>query len=111
MTSPSYDLLAQITSGHSVPPSHLRRAAFVMAFPDSVLIVDDDPAILVALSDMLMYRLRDVRVTTRGSAITGLEALRNTNYRVLIADLRMPEMDGLTLLRHVHQVREHTPVI
>jgi DNA-binding NtrC family response regulator len=56
-----------------------------MACPDSVLIVDDDPAILVALSDMLMYRLRDVRVTTRESAITGLEALRNTNYRVLIA--------------------------
>ena len=51
-----------------------------MAFPDSVLIVDDDPAILVALSDMLAYRLRDVRVTTRESAITGLEALRNTNY-------------------------------
>ena len=82
-----------------------------MAFPDSVLIVDDDPAILVALSDMLAYRLRDVRVTTRESAITGLEALRNTNYRVLIADLRMPEMDGLTLLRKVHQVREHTPVV
>ena len=60
---------------------------------------------------MLMYRLPDVRVTTRESAITGLEALRNTTYRVLIADLRMPEMDGLTLLRQVHQVREHTPVV
>jgi two-component system nitrogen regulation response regulator NtrX len=82
-----------------------------MAFPDSVLIVDDDPAILVALTDMLTYRLRDVRVTTRESAIAGLEALRNTNYRVMIADLRMPEMDGLTLLRHVHQAREHTPVV
>jgi DNA-binding NtrC family response regulator len=82
-----------------------------MAFPNSVLIVDDDPAILIALSDMLTYRLRHARVTTRDSAITGLEALRNTNYRVLITDLRMREMDGLTLLRHVHQVRAHTPVV
>jgi DNA-binding NtrC family response regulator len=55
--------------------------------------------------------LRHARVTTRDSAITGLEALRSTNYRVLITDLRMPEMDGLTLLRHVHQVRAHTPVV
>jgi DNA-binding NtrC family response regulator len=82
-----------------------------MAYPDSVLVVDDDPDLLVALTDMLTYRLRDVRVTTRESAITGLEALRNTNYRVMIADLRMPEMDGLTLLRHVHQVRAYTPVV
>jgi DNA-binding NtrC family response regulator len=82
-----------------------------MPFCASVLIVDDDPALLVALSDMLTYRLPDVRVTTRESAITGLEAVRNTNYRVMIADLRMPEMDGLTLLRHVHQVREHTRVV
>jgi DNA-binding NtrC family response regulator len=82
-----------------------------MAFPDSVLVVDDDPAILIALSDMLTYRLRHVRVTTRQSAITGLQALRSTNYRVLITDLRMPEMDALTLLGHVRQVREHTPVV
>jgi DNA-binding NtrC family response regulator len=82
-----------------------------MASCDSVLIVDDDPDTLVALSDMLTYRLQDVRVTTRQSAITGLEALRNTRYRVLIADLRMPEMDGLTLLRHVHQVHAYTPVV
>ena len=82
-----------------------------MASCDSVLIVDDDPDTLVALSDMLTYRLHDVRVTTRQSGITGLEALRNTRYRVLIADLRMPEMDGLTLLRHVHHVRAYTPVV
>jgi DNA-binding NtrC family response regulator len=82
-----------------------------VAYPDSVLVVDDDPDLLVGLSDMLTYHLRNVRVTTRESAITGLDALRNTNYRVMIADLRMPEMDGLTLLRHVHQVREHTPVV
>jgi DNA-binding NtrC family response regulator len=82
-----------------------------MAFPDSVLVVDDDPDLLVALTDMLTYRLQGVRVTTRQSAITGLDALRNTRYRVLIADLRMPEMDGLTLLRHVHQVRAYTPVV
>lgn len=82
-----------------------------MAFPDSVLVMDDDPDLLVALSDMLTYRLQDVRVTTRQSAIRGLEALRNTRYRVLITDLRMPEMDGLTLLRHVHHLRAHTPVV
>lgn len=77
----------------------------------SVLLVDDDPATLIALPDVLTARLQDVSVTTCESAMTGLEALRDTNYRVVVADLRMPEMDGLTLLRNIRQIREHTPVV
>ena len=82
-----------------------------MASCASLLIVDDDPATLIALPDLLTARLQDVMVDTCVSAMTGLERLRHTNYRVVVADLRMPQMDGLTLLRAVHQLREHTPVV
>jgi DNA-binding NtrC family response regulator len=101
------DFLAQITFG----PDCFKIGGVAMASPASVLIVDDDPATLIALPDMLTARLPDVSVDTCESAITGLQALRDTNYCVVIADLRMPEMDGLTLLRKVRQLREHTPVV
>ena len=64
-----------------------------MASRGSVLIVDDDPATLVALPDMLTTRLPDVSVATCESASMGLKALRDADYRVVIAELRMPEMD------------------
>ena len=111
MTSPSYPDVAQITSGPIVSRVNSQKKGLAMASRAYVLIVDDDPATLLALPDMLATRLRDVSVTTCESAITGLEALRDTHYRVVIADLRMPQMDGLTLLRKVRQVREHTPVV
>lgn len=82
-----------------------------MAPSASVLVVDDDPATLIALPDMLRIRLRDVSVDAHGSALTALQAFRKTNYGIVLADLRMPEMDGLTLLRKIHQVRNHTPVV
>ena len=111
MTSPSYDILAQITFGHSGFIRQFEEAYLAMAYPASVLILDNDPVTRLALPEMLTTRLPDVSVRTCHSAITGLDALRDTNYRVVIADLRMPEMDGLTLLRKVRQVREYTPVV
>jgi DNA-binding NtrC family response regulator len=99
-----------ITSG-PFQPLFTWKDDCTMSFQASVLVVDDDPATLIALPDMLMSRLQDVTVTTCESALTGLEALHDTKYRVLIADLRMPEMDGLTLLRKVRHIRQYMPVL
>ena len=82
-----------------------------MSFQASVLVVDDDPTTLIALPDMLRSRLPDVNFTTCDSALTGLKVLHDANYHVLLADLRMPEMDGLTLLREVRHIRQHMPVL
>jgi CheY-like chemotaxis protein len=43
------------------------------------------------------------RVTTASSAAEVLELLGRTNYDALIADLGMPQMDGLELIRRVRQ--------
>ena len=82
-----------------------------MSFQASVLVVDDDPTTLIALPDMLRSRLPDVNSTTCDSALTGLKVLHDANYHVLLADLRMPEMNGLTLLREVRHIRQHMPVL
>ena len=70
----------------------------------SVLIVDDDPATLAALPTTLSIHLPDVSVSTCVSGILGLERLRAMDFGVILADLRMPGMDGLTFLHKVHEV-------
>ena len=76
-----------------------------------VLIVDDDPVTLAALPTTLSILVPNVGVSTCESALAGLGQLRTTDYRMILADLRMPEMDGLTFLRKVHEIRPNTPVV
>lgn len=66
----------------------------------SILIVDDDPRILTALSGALGQGA-DVR--TAGSAEEALSALGRSGADVVLADVRMPGMDGVELLRLLRQ--------
>jgi signal transduction histidine kinase len=62
-----------------------------------ILIVDDEAAQMNALCDTL----KDHGYETVGftACQTALEALRESRFDLLLADLMMPEMDGLALLR------------
>ena len=73
-----------------------------------ILLVDDDPALLVALAELL--RNDGFVVTT---ARDGDEALRRLDQGwpdLLIIDLLMPRMDGLSLAREI-KARADLPII
>ena len=65
--------------------------------PTKILIVDDEVAHMKALCNTL----RDHEFETIGfsSAIAALEELKKNKYDLLLSDLMMPEMDGITLLQ------------
>jgi DNA-binding NtrC family response regulator len=69
-----------------------------------LLIVDDDPTIRTALSDALSGT--DLEVVAAESGAAALAILDRVKADVMLTDVRMPDIDGLALLR---VVRERVP--
>jgi FixJ family two-component response regulator len=65
----------------------------------SIAVVDDDPAVLKALSRLL--RSHAFRARTYGSGQEFLAALPASLPDCLIVDFQMPEMNGLELQQHL----------
>jgi PAS domain S-box-containing protein len=79
-----------------------------------VLIVDDEPEICQRLQWELRKEGREVEYAT--SAIGVLERLKNAEqegraYALLLLDLRMPKVDGLSLLREIREARLDLDVV
>lgn len=75
--------------------------------PARVLLVDDDPGLLSALVRNLRKWPYDIT-----TAVCGAEALRllehSEPFAVIVSDLRMPEMDGVTLLAQAGKIAPDT---
>lgn len=85
--------------------------ARVMAAPERprVLVVDDEASIRELLTRTLSLTEYDVEAVADGRS--ALERLRLDTYDLLIADLRMPVMDGLTLIREARRLHPALRVI
>lgn len=77
-----------------------------------VLIVDDEPSILLSLSHMLSSD--EVVVITCKRIEDAEEALERYAFDLVIADIRLSGIDGiegLELLSYIKKIRPETPVI
>lgn len=69
-----------------------------------VIVVDDEPMVAAALRSFLQLETSyEVETFTRSAA--ALEAVQAAHAHVVIADYMMPEMDGITFLKQVREVR------
>ena len=76
-----------------------------------VLIVDDDPEIVQAVS--IRLGAAGYEVITAPDGEQGLEQALETRPDVIVMDILMPTMDGLTALAliHAHSATRSTPVV
>ena len=79
--------------------------------PARVLLVDDDQALLDALPNLIGLRIPGTIVDVCDSAPQAAQQVRSNDYDAIITDIKMPVMDGLTLLSEVRSVRPDTPVL
>ena len=84
----------------------------MMNAPQSyILVVDDDTALLQALPQALSLRLPEIQVKTTDSAVEALELVQHYDYDAIVSDIKMPGMDGLTLLAQIQALRPETPTL
>ena len=74
-----------------------------------ILVVDDEASIRDLLSKTLALAEYDVDLAPDGRS--ALDRLRITPYDLLITDLKMPGVDGLTVIREGRRLRPDIPVI
>ena len=114
------DIDAWLDSQHSRPPRRSSRsdsqadpasvpAHHVTNARPRILVVDDEPSIRDLLAKTLALAEYDVDVAADGRA--ALDRMRHEVYDLLIADLKMPGIDGLSVIREAKRYKANLPVI
>ena len=65
----------------------------------NVLFIEDDPMNRRVVGDML--DVAGATMTGAESAEVGLKLIDENDYAIILVDLRMPGMDGLTAIQHI----------
>jgi two-component system response regulator MprA len=74
-----------------------------------VLVVEDDPAIARMLEVELADAGYDVELAATGAA--GLAALERAEPAVVVLDVRLPDVDGLSVCRHARRAGHAMPIL
>jgi len=102
-------LESQRARGTRVPQTSARPSPAAAGGRPRVLVVDDEATIRDLLSKTLALAEYDVDIAPDGR--TALERLRMIPYDLLITDLKMPGVDGLTVIREARRLKADLPVI
>ena len=78
--------------------------------PEKLLVVDDEPDMLRLLS-MIIKEKTPYEVTTTNNPLEALELAKTGSFDLIIADLKMPGLDGIELLESVKRFDEDIPVV
>ncbi len=80
-----------------------------MTEPRTVLVVDDDPM----LRDLLVQTLTAIghESVAASDGFEALEQLKQRTFDVVISDIKMPNMDGIQLLKEIRAAHESMPVL
>jgi len=74
-----------------------------------ILVIDDERSIRNTLKDILGFEGYAVDVAENGSS--GLELVKNTEYDIILCDIKMPEMDGIEVLEKIMEIKPNTTVV
>lgn len=80
------------------------------AATNTVVIVDDEEMVLTSLSSFLNLET-DYEVKTFKSAEEALEFIKTNDVDLVMSDYLMPEMDGITFLAQVRDIKPQIPRI
>lgn len=74
-----------------------------------ILVIDDDTAFCVMLKTFLQKK--GFEVVNAFNAAQAREEVKNTAFDVVLTDIRLPDSDGLQILKYIKEISLQTPVI
>ena len=89
-----------------VSPEEIKR---VHAYPGKILVIDDEEVVGKSCARILEPAGYQVEYET--SPKKGLEKVESGAYDLVLLDLRMPEMDGIEVLKKIKEKRPETEVV
>lgn len=77
---------------------------------EKILIIDNDPDMVTLLS-MLIREKTPYKTEVTNNPLEAIEMVKKDGFSVVIAEMKMPVLDGLELLEAVKLIDEDIPVI
>jgi DNA-binding NtrC family response regulator len=77
--------------------------------PRKILVIDDEKAIRWSLGEALRNLKFDVEEAENGKK--GIKSFKNDPSDLVILDLKLPDTDGITVLKQIKEIERDTPVI
>jgi len=79
--------------------------------PKKILLVDDDPKIL--LLEKTILNQSGFSVETASDGLEALEKLKKSSYDAIVLDILMPRMDGYETAKEIKKLENHkaTPIV
>jgi len=94
-----------VTTPPATVREHRAEEAQVPIRGGAILAVDDEPVVAELLADLLA--VDDHRVDMAENGLRALEKLGERTYDLILADFKMPELDGPGLFREVERRHPH----
>ncbi len=76
-----------------------------------ILIIEDEPAIRRVLTKILSEENDSYQVEEAEDGLIGMEKIKNTDYDLILCDIKMPKMDGVEVLEATKKIKPEIPMV
>lgn len=76
-----------------------------------ILIIEDEQSIRRVLKKIISEENKTYEVDEAEDGLEGLEMIQNTDYDLILCDIKMPKADGVEVLEKVRKLKPEIPVV
>ena len=77
----------------------------------NILLIEDEAAIRRVLVKILTEENKDYQVTEAEDGVAGMEKIKDTDYDLILCDIKMPKMDGVEVLEATKKIKPDIPIV
>ena len=76
-----------------------------------ILIIEDEEAIRRVLVKILTEESKDYQVFEAEDGLAGTEAIKKSDFDLILCDIKMPKMDGVEVLEAAKKIKPEIPIV